>query len=144
MIPVAVFGLLIGVAIFLLVYAFVDNRNKYYGNIIAAFLASLLFIYLGVMISIGVVQYDPSSTFTGVNITNVSECLRFDNQTQDCLEYLNTTITHNICNACPGIPVVDVSLGYMLLLFGVVMMIYTLFMVYEVYDERRLEKEEGS
>ena len=144
MIPVAVFGLLIGVAIFLLVYAFVDNRNKYYGNIIAAFLASVLFTYLGVMISIGIVQYDPSSTFSGTFNTTTSECIYIDNQTQECLEFLNTTTIHNICNTCPGIPVIDTSLSYMLVIFGVVLMIYTLFMIYEVYDERRLEMEEES
>ena len=144
MIPVSLFGLFIGVSVLLLIYAFVDNRNKYYANIIAAFLASLLFVYLGVMINIGVVRYDPVITFSGTFQTNVSECLQWEtiDQTRECIEYLNTTVNNSICNSCPGVPIVDTSFGYMLLLFGVVMMIYTLFMVYEVYDERRMEQEE--
>jgi hypothetical protein len=141
MIPLLVFVALILIAIPLFIYAFIDTRNKYYANIIAAFLVSIITAYLAVVISIGIVQYDPTVTFSGTFNTTTSECLRFDNQTQDCLEYLNTTTVNNICNTCPGPTVTDPSLGYIMLIISIIMMVYSIVMVYEAYEERRMDKE---
>jgi hypothetical protein len=104
MIPISLFNVLVAVMVLLVLYSFIDYRNRFYGNIVTAFLSSILATYLSVMISIGVVQYDPATAGNGVLI-------------------------------------VDASIGYILLAFGVTMMIYFLVMIYDVYDERRMAKE---
>jgi hypothetical protein len=113
MIPLIVFVALLLMLIPLFLYAFIDHSNKLYANIIAAFLCSIIAIYLSVVISVGIVQYDsvPMESANG-------------------------------CTICAGAPIQDVSVGYVLLIIGVIMMIYALYMVYEAYDEHRLQKEE--
>ena len=144
MIPLIVFVVLALTLIPLFLYAFIDHRNKLYGNIVAAFLCSIIALYLAVVISVGIVQYDPTLTFNGTFVTNESECLQWEtiNQTRECIEFNNFTTTHSICNTCNGVPIVDASVGYMFMLISVIMMIYSLYMVYEAYDEYKLQKEE--
>jgi hypothetical protein len=141
MIPLLLFIALFAILIPLFIYSFIDHHNRLYGNIIAAFLVSIIAAYLAVSISIGIVQYDPVVTFGGTFLTNSSECLRYDNQTQDCLEWNNTTTTNNICDTCPGTPIKDASFGYMLSMISIIMMIYTLLMIYEAFDERNRDRE---
>lgn len=144
MIPIIVFVMLALTLIPLFLYAFIDHHNKLYGNIVAAFLCSILALYLAVVISVGIVQYDPLTTFNGTFETNASECLQWEtiNQTRECIEYNNYTVVNIICRTCNGVPVVDASTGYIFMLIAVIMMIYSLYMVYEAYDEYRLGKED--
>jgi hypothetical protein len=145
MIPIIVFVVLALTLIPLFLYAFIDHRNKLYGNIVAAFLCSIIALYLAVVISIGIVQYDPLTTFNGTFETNVSECLQWEtinNDTRECIEFNNYTVTNIICRTCNGVPVVDASMGYIFMLISVIMMVYSLYMVYEAYDEYKLQKEE--
>lgn len=62
MIPLSLFNMLGAVAVVLMLYSFIDTRNKYYGNIVSAFVSSLVSGFLAVAISIGIVQYDPVVT----------------------------------------------------------------------------------
>jgi hypothetical protein len=144
MIPLIVFVVLSLTLIPLFLYAFIDHHNKLYGNIVAAFLCSIIALYLAVVISVGIVQYDPTLTFNGTFATNVSDCLQWEtiNQTRECIEYNNYTITNSICQTCNGVPIRDASVGYIFMLVSVIMMIYALYMVYEAYDEYRLGKED--
>lgn len=144
MIPLLVFVVLALTLIPLFLYAFIDHRNKLYGNIVSAFLCSIIALYLAVVISIGIVQYDPIVTSNGTAISNVSECLQWEtiNQTRECIEFNNYTVTNSVCYSCGGVPIVDASVGYMFMLISVIMMIYALYMVYEAYDEYRLQKED--
>ena len=143
MIPLLAFVALLLIMIPLFIYSFVDSRNKFYANIVSAFLVALIAGYLGVVISIGIVQYDPTLTFNGTFTTEVSDCLQWEtiNQTRECIEYNNYTVTNSICQTCNGIPIKDASFGYIMLLFSVIMMIYTMYMIYDAYDEHRMEKE---
>jgi hypothetical protein len=66
LIPISTFNLLVGIVIVLTIYAWVDHRNKLYGNIAAAILASLIGTLLAILIYIGAVQTD-----TGTHINDV-------------------------------------------------------------------------
>jgi hypothetical protein len=58
MIPVSTFNLMTAVVVLLVIYAWIDNRNKLYGNIAAAILASLIGTLLAILVYIGAVQTD--------------------------------------------------------------------------------------
>lgn len=64
MIPLSTFNILLVVVVLLVIYAWVDYRNKLYGNIAAAILASLIGTLLAILIYIGAVE---SSTGTQVS-----------------------------------------------------------------------------
>jgi len=137
MIPLSLFNILVAVEILLVLYSIIDTRNKYYGNIVTAFIASLLGFYLAVVISVGVVQYDPAITSTGSWVWSNTSV--YDPETQGMV-WTNETVWSAVCDSC-AIPIYDASIGYMLMLFAVVMMIYALVMIYDAYVERRMEQE---
>jgi len=56
MIPLSTFNILLAVVVLLVIYALVDYRNKLYGNIAAAILASLIGSLLAIRVYIGAVQ----------------------------------------------------------------------------------------
>jgi hypothetical protein len=137
MIPLIVFVALALMLIPLFLYAFIDHRNKLYANIIAAFLCALIAAYLAVVISVGIVQYDPTITFSGLSWVNTST---YDDRIQD---FVVTNVSSSVCNTCNGVPIKDASVGYILTLFSIIMMIYTLYMIYEAYDEYKQDKMGG-
>lgn len=141
MIPVILFVVLTAILIPLFIYAFVDSRNKMYANIVASFLCAIIAAYLAVVISIGIVQYDPAVTINQTWAEN-NTCTRY-NQTppSECLSWSNTTVFSAVCASCPGVPIVDPSVGYIYLLFAVIMMVYTMYMIYEAYVEYKADRE---
>ena len=66
MIPISTFNLFIGIVIVLLLYSFVDSRNKIYGNIAAIILGTLIGAILAIVMYIGAVASD-----TGVPINDL-------------------------------------------------------------------------
>lgn len=110
MIPLSSFNMLAAVSVVLMLYSFIDTRNKYYGNIVSAFISSLVSGFLAVVVSIGIVQYDP-------------------------------VVTDTQCTSC-AITVLDPAMGYVMLLFSVITMIYGLFMIYEAYVEYKVDRED--
>lgn len=135
MIPISLFNVLIAVMVLLVIYSFVDTRNKLYGNIVAAFLAALLGVFLGVVIVIGIVQYDPAvigiGQFVYVNTTT--------SEGQN-ISYTNVSTYVATCDTCT-VPIFDPAVGYIILLFGVIMMIYALLMIYEAYIDYKSDRE---
>lgn len=55
MIPISTFNLMLAVVVLLVIYALVDYRNRLYGNIAAAIMASMIGSLLAVLIYIGAV-----------------------------------------------------------------------------------------
>lgn len=137
MIPLSLFNILVAVEVLLVLYSIIDVRNRYYGNIVTAFIASLLGIFLAVVISVGVVQYDPSV----YHITSIvwSNTSAYDPELQQTV-WTNVSSYASTCTDC-AVPIFDASVGYMLMIFAVVMMIYSLVMIYDAYVEHKLEKE---
>jgi uncharacterized membrane protein YesL len=62
MIPLSTFNTLIVIFILLVIYALVDYRNKLYGNIAAAIIASIVGTLLTILVYIGAVQTDAGVT----------------------------------------------------------------------------------
>lgn len=125
MIPVTTFNLLIAVEALLFLYALIDVKNKYYGNIMAAFIASLIGVFLSVVISVGVVQYDPACPVSyGYNAT-----------------VGDSTIFTATCANCPPVVITDLATGFILMLFAIPMMIYSFLMIYDAYIEYKEERE---
>lgn len=58
MIPLSTFNILLVVVVLLVIYAWVDYRNKLYANIASAILASLIGTLLSILVYIGAVQND--------------------------------------------------------------------------------------
>jgi len=58
MIPLSTFNIMVAVVVLLVIYAWVDYRNKMYGNIAAAIIASLVSALLAILIYIGAVEND--------------------------------------------------------------------------------------
>lgn len=58
MIPLSTFNVLLVVVVLLTIFALVDYRNKLYGNIAAAILASIVSALLAILIYIGAVEND--------------------------------------------------------------------------------------
>jgi hypothetical protein len=140
MIPLLLFIALSIMLIPLFIYSFVDMQNRVYANIVAAFLCSLLAAYLAVVITVGIVQYDPSVIQNQTTLIN-STCLRYETQGTDCAEWLNTTYISPVCSSCPGVPIVDPSAGFMFVLISIIMTIYGMYMLYEAFIEHRENKE---
>lgn len=62
MIPLSTFNILLMVVILLVIYSWVDYRNKLYGNIAAAIIASIVGTLLTILVYIGAVQTDAGAT----------------------------------------------------------------------------------
>lgn len=58
MIPLSTFNVVLAVIVLLVIYAWADNRNKLYGNIAAAILASLIGTLMAILVYIGAVVDD--------------------------------------------------------------------------------------
>ena len=58
MIPLSTFNVLLVVVVLLVIYAWVDYRNKLYGNIAAAILASFISIIMAIVMYLGAVSTD--------------------------------------------------------------------------------------
>jgi hypothetical protein len=138
MIPLIVFVALVLMLIPLFLYAFIDHRNKLYANIVSAFLCAIIAAYLGVVISIGIVQYDPSAVYNGLTWTNTS----IYDVHLETISFYNLSSVGSGWTMHNGAVIQDASLGYIFMLFSVIMMIYSLYMVYEAYDEMRMRKKQ--
>jgi O-antigen ligase len=66
MIPLSTFNILLVAVVLLVIYSWVDHRNKLYGNIAAAILASLIGILLSILVYLGAVQTD-----AGISVSDV-------------------------------------------------------------------------
>lgn len=66
MMPLSTFNTLLVVVVLLVIYSWIDHRNKLYGNIAAAILASLTGALLAILVYIGAVQ---TSSGTAVDDT---------------------------------------------------------------------------
>ncbi len=62
MIPLSTFNILLMVVVLLVIYSWVDYRNKLYGNIAAAIIASIVGTLLTILVYIGAVQTDAGVT----------------------------------------------------------------------------------
>jgi len=156
MIPIHLFEILVVAEVVLVLYSFIDVRNKYYANIATAFIASLLAIFLAVVISVGGVQYDPPETLiTLVNGTStewycVNESFELfpvsDPGVCVDLQYksfaVNTTISIPQCWNCEATPIIDLPVGFILMIFAILMMIYSALMIYDAYLEWKMSKQE--
>lgn len=156
MIPLSVFNIMIAIVIVLFLYSIIDSRNKYYGNIIAAFVCALIAIYLAVTISVGVVQYDPAGPL--ITLTDESTtawyCIGPDDEVtpvsdpSECEDLqqksfaVNTTVSIPQCYHCQPVEVIDPSIGFILMIFSIIMMIYTALMIYDAYLEYKMEPED--
>jgi hypothetical protein len=58
MIPISTFNIMVVALLLLVIYSWVDHRNKLYGNIAAAILASLIGGVLAIVMYIGAVSTD--------------------------------------------------------------------------------------
>lgn len=98
MIPMSIFGILAVMLIPLFLYSFIDLNNRLYGNIVSAFLFTILSGYLAAIANSGIVEYN-------------------------------------------GEPFADLSLQIILMIFTMVMLIYTLYMSWDAYQEARQERD---
>ena len=55
MIPTSTFNILVAAGFLMLLYAVIDHRNRVYANIIAVFIAAMIFAYTGTAAAIGAV-----------------------------------------------------------------------------------------
>jgi hypothetical protein len=94
----SIFGILAVMLIPLFLYSFIDLNNRLYGNIISAFLFTILAGYLAAIANSGILEYN-------------------------------------------GEPFADLSLQIILMIFMMVMLIYTLYMTWDAYQELRQERE---
>lgn len=138
MVPLLVFVALIVMLIVLMAYSWIDHKNRIYANIIAAFLAVIIAIYLGSLCGTNLVYesscccYNETSywQYDGEEYWNESQ------QGFDTTTWFNTT-TYN----CHTEKTFDsYSLAYIFGLIGIIMFIYCLIMIYEVYTEYVQEK----
>lgn len=58
MMPLSTFNILMTIVVVLVLYSLIDNRNKLYGNIVAAILASIVGTLLAILIYIGAIEVD--------------------------------------------------------------------------------------
>ena len=58
MIPVSTFNMFVALGIVFSLFSVIDLKNKMYANIVAAFIASMMWGYLSVIMAAGIVQYD--------------------------------------------------------------------------------------
>lgn len=77
MIPISTFNLLVVIGILLVIYAVIDNRNRLYANIPSAFLAALMFAFLGSAISTDAVYESIGGVATAVNSPSVGYVMYF-------------------------------------------------------------------
>lgn len=62
MIQVSTFNILIAVGIVLMLYSVIDDRNRIYANMVAAFSSGLIFVYAGTAVAIGAVASGTSAS----------------------------------------------------------------------------------
>jgi hypothetical protein len=121
MIPFVIFITLLAIGVILFLYFMLDNKNRIYGNIVAAFLCALVFGYLAIISIAPVVITTPV-----INTTSTTT--------------VNGTVTTSFIYDTPT--VTSSSEGYIFLLISVVVMIYTFLMIYEAYAENKRGVEE--
>lgn len=61
MIPTPTFNLLLAVAVLLLMYSVIDNKNNLYANIVSAVISGILFQWLSQAATIGAVSFTSAS-----------------------------------------------------------------------------------
>jgi high-affinity Fe2+/Pb2+ permease len=71
MMSLSTFNVLLVVEILLVIYAWIDYRNKLYGNIAAAILASFIGVLLTILIYIGAVQTDSGTAISDMPTAGV-------------------------------------------------------------------------
>ena len=122
MVPFVIFITLIVVMAVLFIYVMLDNKNRVYGNIVAAFLCALIAGYLGIISIAPVVTSTPI-----LNTTSTTT--------------VNGTVTTSFIYDTPT--VTSPSYGYIFMMISAVVMIYTFFMIYEAYAEFQKGKEDA-
>ena len=120
MITLSIYVVLIVIAILLAVYSLWDYRNRIYGNIIAAFISSLLFFLTGVMGIVGEVvdvQVVQNGTSESVSINATT------NLSISTIQYTYSEVVTSLYY----IPV-----GWLLIGFGVLMLAVTVLFIIEI------------
>lgn len=107
MVPLYVYIMMLGIAGALMIYGWYDHRNRIYANIIAMFIAGILFAYLGTIVS----------TYT---VYDAWYCT-----------YNETAFSHS----CVEIPFNSPSLGYALGFIAFCAFTYTLILLWEAWNE---------
>ena len=122
MIPFIIFVALIIVMVILFIYFMLDNKNRVYGNIVAAFLCALIGGYLGIISMAPVVTATPilNTTSTTTVAGTVTTTFIYDTPT-----------------------VTSPSYGYIFFMISAIVMIYTFFMIYEVYGDYKKGEEDA-
>ena len=113
------FSVMLMTSVGLMLYGFADNKNRVYGNIIALFISSLLAVYLSI------VAFAPIFSYNTI-LVSVSQW----STSSPVYTYAETYLE-------------DASLGWMLLIIGVVGMIYAMLMIYEVYGDYKRSTEDS-
>ena len=122
MIPFVIFVTLVAIMVILFLYFMLDNKNRVYGNIVAAFLCALIAMYLGIISISPVVVSTP--------ILNTTTTSTVAGTTTTTFVYDTPTVTSS-------------SEGYIFLMISAIVMIYTFFMIYEVYEEYKRGGEDA-
>jgi hypothetical protein len=112
MVPIDIFMVMVGGVFALMIYSWIDHNNRIYANIIAAFLAATLAGYLGTIVSTNTV-YD------------AWYCT-----------YNETALSHE----CQEVVFNSPSIGYGLAFISFAMFCYTLYMLWDAYEERKMQK----
>ena len=120
MITLSIYVVLIVIAILLAVYSLWDYRNRIYGNIIAAFISSLLFFLTGVMGIIGEVV-DVQVVQNGT-----SESVSINATTNLSISSIHYTYSEVVT------PLYYIPVGWLLIGFGVLMLAVTVLFIIEI------------
>lgn len=121
MITLSIYVVLIVIAILLAVYSLWDYRNRIYGNIIAAFISSILFFLTGVMGIVGEV------VDVQVLQNGTSESVSINATTNLSISTIQYTY-HEVVTSLYYIPV-----GWLLIGFGVLMLAVTVLFIIEAF-----------
>jgi hypothetical protein len=72
MIPVSTFNMFVALGIVFSLFSVIDLKNKMYANIVAAFIASMMWGYLSAIMAAGIVQYDSGLTIQDTSVSIIT------------------------------------------------------------------------
>ena len=131
MISLYVYIILVEIAALLTIYAWIDHESRIYANIVAAFMAAMLFTFLATLAVTDVV-YEKTNIVTGT--TTYTQTLVINGSSVAATVTNYEVVTTKLFNSSA----VAGFLGFA----GFAMFVYTLIMAYEAWIDHKRQKEE--
>ena len=131
MVPLLIFAILMFCGFGLILYSFIDHRNRIYANILALFIAATVFAYLGVLAPTDTVY---ENTCCCLNETvNQSTDGQWDDTNQT---WINGTLYYVDIETCADEHTFNSpSLAYFCYFVSFCCFVYTLYMIWEAWEE---------